>query len=138
MRLTSPAQANQGVFYNTIKTESNNFNGYIDIQMDTSRESHEAADGMGMFFVRDIPTLGSAMGINDRFVGLGIIIDTFSNSRSRKVPYLYAYLSDGTKTWNPDHDGADHELARGCQLEMNTRSVCIFSMLTENCMWEWR
>lgn len=120
LRLTSASQANQGVFYNVIRTESNNFNGYIDIQMDSVRESHEAADGMGFFFVRDRPTIGSAMGIEHTFQGLGIIIDTFSNSRSRSVPYLYAYVSEGTKPWNPDTDGADTEVTRGCPLEMNT------------------
>lgn len=120
IRLTSASQANQGVFYNVIKTDSNNFNGYFDIQMDSVRESHEAADGMGFFYVRDPPKLGSAMGMHDQFVGLGFIVDTFSNSRTRKVPYLYAYTSDGTKAWNPNHDGADDELARGCQLSMNS------------------
>lgn len=121
VRLTSAAQANQGIFYNAVRTESANFNGYFDIQIDSVRESHEAADGMGFFFVKDRPKVGSAMGIDERIQGLGLIIDTFSNSRSRRVPYMYAYVSDGTKKWNPDTDGSDTELARGCQLEMNTQ-----------------
>lgn len=121
VRLTGAGQANQGVLYNAVRTETNNFNGYVDIQMDAVRESHEAADGMGIFFVRDRPELGSAMGITHRFQGLGIIVDTFSNSRTRHVPYLYAYISDGKKEWNPDTDGSDTELTRGCQLEMNTQ-----------------
>lgn len=121
VRLTSAGQANQGVLYNAIRTDTPNFNGYFDIQIDTQRDSHEPADGMGFFFTRDRPTLGSAMGISHTFQGLGIIIDTFSNSRSRHVPYMYAYVSDGTKVWNPDTDGADTELARGCQLELNTQ-----------------
>lgn len=121
VRLTSASQANQGIFYNAIRTESNNFNGYFDIQVDTVRESHEAADGMGFFFTRDRPQLGSAMGITHSFQGLGLIVDTFSNSRTRHVPYLYAYVSDGAKEWNPDTDGSDTEVTRGCQLEMNTQ-----------------
>lgn len=121
VRLTSSSQANQGIIYNAVRTTSPNFNGYFDIEIDTVRDSHEAADGMGFFFVKERPRLGSAMGIHDRFKGLGLIIDTFSNSRSRRVPYLYAYVSDGAKTWNPDTDGSDTELTRGCQLEMNTQ-----------------
>lgn len=121
VRLTSASQANQGIIYNAVRTESNNFNGYFDIEMDTSRESNEAADGMGFFFARHTPELGSAMGISHTFQGLGIIIDTFSNSRTRNVPYLYAYVSDGTKEWNPDSDGSDTEVAAGCKLEMNTQ-----------------
>lgn len=121
VRLTSSSQANQGLIYNSVRTESNNFNGYIDIEMGTVRESHEAADGMGFFFVRDRPSLGSAMGISHLYHGLGIVIDTFSNSRTRRVPYVYAYVSDGVKQWNPDTDGSDTEVTRGCQLEMNTQ-----------------
>lgn len=121
LRLTSASQGNQGLIYNVAKTESNNFNGYIDIQMDSTRESHESADGMGFFFSRYIPHLGSAMGISHTFEGLGIIIDTFSNSRSRTVPYMYAYVSDGVKTWNPDTDGGDTEITKGCQLAMNSQ-----------------
>lgn len=121
VRLTSASQANQGILYNAIRTETPNFNGYFDIQVDTVRESHEAADGLGFFFTQERPELGSAMGMTHTFKGLGIIIDTFSNSRSRHVPYLYAYVSDGKKPWNPDTDGADTEVARGCQLEMNTQ-----------------
>lgn len=121
VRLTSAAQANQGILYNAIRTETQNFNGYFDIQIDSVRESHEAADGMGFFFSRERPELGSAMGMTDTFQGLGIIIDTFSNSRTRHVPYLYAYTADGSKKWNPDTDGSDTELTRGCQLEMNTQ-----------------
>lgn len=121
VRLTSSSQANQGIFYNAIRTESLDFNGYFDIEINTVRESHEAADGLGFFFTQDHPQLGSAMGMSHTFKGLGIIIDTFSNSRSRHVPYMYAYVSDGTKPWNPDTDGGDTELTRGCQLEMNTQ-----------------
>nr|ACY56710.1 lectin-like protein [Hydropuntia fisheri] len=119
VRLTSASQANQAIFYNAIPTDTQNFNGYFDVEMDTVRDSHEPADGMGFFFTRDRPRLGSAMGMSHTFVGLALIIDTFSNSRSRNVPYMYAYVSDGTKEWNPDTDGADTELTKGCTLEMN-------------------
>nr|AAM93989.1 glycoprotein [Griffithsia japonica] len=108
VRLTSASQANQGILYNHIRTDSQNFNGYIDVQMDSSRESQEPADGMGLFFTRDRPKLGSAMGMTHTFQGLGIIIDTFSNSRTRRVPYVYAYVSDGTKTWNPGFGRVGH------------------------------
>lgn len=121
VRLTGPGQAHQGLFHSVTKTDTNNFNAFFDIRMETVRESHEAADGMGFFFVKDKPVLGSAMGISDKSVGLGFIIDTFSNSRTRRVPYLYAYVSDGKRQWNPDLDGGDVELTRGCKLEMNTR-----------------
>lgn len=119
VRLTTSAQANQGLFYAYTKTQTNNFNGWFDIQIDTSPESHEAADGMGLFFSGTRPVIGSAMGLAHTLPALGLIIDTFSNSRTRQVPYLYAYVQDGRREWNPDTDGSDTELTKGCHLEMN-------------------
>lgn len=119
VRLTTTAQANQGLFYSYTKTSNNDFNGWFDIQINTAPDSHEPADGMGLFFTSQRPVVGSAMGMSHTLQGLGLIIDTFSNSRTRMTPYLYAYVSDGHKAWNPDVDGADTELAKGCHLELN-------------------
>ncbi len=119
VRLTTTAQANQGLLYAYTRTHSNNFNGWFDIQITTSPESHEAADGMALFFSNNRPIIGSAMGISHTLAGLGIVIDTFSNSRTRQVPYMYAYISDGRKEWNPDTDGADTQITNGCHLELN-------------------
>lgn len=119
VRLTAQAQANQGLLYAYTRTASNNFNGYFDIQINTSPESHEAADGMAFFFTGSRPVIGSAMGLSHTLQGLGIVIDTFSNSRTRMVPYMYAYVADGRKEWNPDTDGGDTEIAKGCHLENN-------------------
>lgn len=52
---------------------------------------------MGFFFVCDCPEIGSAMGIKGRIQGVGIIIDKFSSSQTNHVPYLYAYVWDGSK-----------------------------------------
>lgn len=125
IRLTTTAQANQGLFYAYTKTRTNDFNGWFDIQIDTSPDSHEPADGMGLFFTSQRPVIGSAMGMSHTIPGLGLIIDTFSNSRTRMTPYLYAYVSDGNRNWNPDTDGADTELTKGCHLELN-KAIRIF------------
>ena len=119
IKLTPPTQGSQGLIYNTAHTGTNNFNGFIDIKIETSPQSRAAADGMGIFFSKDLPKHGSAMGMTDKFRGLGIIIDTYPNSRKKKTPYMYAYISDGTKEWNADTDGADVEVAPGCTLELN-------------------
>jgi Legume-like lectin family len=132
VRLTNAAQGNQGLFYASGHTETNDINGYFDINMASHPESHEAADGMGFFFTENVPTRGSAMGMDERFKGLGIVIDTFSNSRTRQVPYMYAYVNDGTRKWNADTDGKDIELTKGCQLEMNRPTRIFVQMLDYN------
>lgn len=120
VRLVNGGQGLQGVLMSTMHTETNNFNGFFDIAITSQPSSAEPADGMGFFFADSQMGVGSAMGINERFRGLGIVIDTFSNSRSVKVPYLYAYVSEGNKPWNPDSDGKDTELTPGCQIPMDT------------------
>lgn len=130
VRLTATAQANQGILYAYTRTGTNEFNGYFDVQINTSPESHEAADGMALFFTGSRPIVGSAMGMSHTLPGLGLVIDTFSNSRTRMVPYLYAYIQDGHREWNPDTDGGDTELTKGCQLELN-KPMRIFVKLVE-------
>lgn len=119
VKLTPPSQGSQGLIYNLAHTGTNNFNGFVDIKIETSPQSRTAADGMGIFFSKSLPKHGSAMGMHDRFTGLGIIIDTYANTKKRKMPYMYAYVSDGTKDWNPDGDGTDSEVAPGCTLELD-------------------
>ncbi len=125
VRLTTTAQANQGLFYAYTKTKTPDFNGWFDVQINTSPDSHEPADGMALFFTPSRPVVGSAMGMSHTQPALGLVIDTFSNSRTRMTPYIYAYVADGHKPWNPDTDGADTELTRGCNIEVN-KHVRIF------------
>lgn len=119
VRLTTTAQANQGLFYAYTRTRTSDFNGWFDVQINTAPDSHEPADGMALFFTSNRPVVGSAMGMSHTQPALGLVIDTFSNSRTRMTPYLYAYVSDGHRSWNPDTDGADTELTKGCHIELN-------------------
>lgn len=132
VRLTSAAQGLQGVVYTGKKTRSMDFNGYFDVLLTTSPDSHEVADGMGFFFTKDLPEKGSAMGLAHTFEGFGVIVDTFSNSRKRHVPHLFAYVSDGKAQWNPDADGADIELTAGCKLRMDTPTRIHVQFLDRN------
>jgi Legume-like lectin family len=132
VRLTNAAAGNQGVLYAQHHTTTNDLNGYFDVLLTTSPGSLEPADGMGLFFTQTPPMVGSAMGIDHTFRGLGLVIDTFSNSHSRAVPYLYAFVSNGDKPWNPDTDGADTELTKGCHLEMNRPTRIFFQLLDNN------
>lgn len=120
VRLVNGGQGMQGLLMSTMHTETNNFNGFFDVSITSHHGSAEPADGMGFFFADTQMGVGSAMGIDERFRGLGIVIDTFSNSRTVKTPYVFAYVSDGQKQWNPDTDGKDFELTSGCKIPMDT------------------
>jgi ElaB/YqjD/DUF883 family membrane-anchored ribosome-binding protein len=132
VRLTNAAQGLQGVLHSTMHTETNNFNGYFDVKITSSPDSHEAADGMGFFFAERMPRQGSAMGMDETFRGLGVIVDTFANSRKVAVPYLYAYVSNGDRPWNAGGDGADTQLTAGCRLELNVVNRIFVQLLDSN------
>lgn len=132
VRLTNSAPGLQGVLRSEVRTQSSNFNGYFDAFLGSHANSAEPADGMGFFFADRSPGIGSAMGVEHTFRGLGIIIDTYSNSRKRHMPYVYAYVSDGGKAWNPDRDGADVEITPGCSLQMNVPVRVFVQMLDMN------
>ena len=53
--------------------------------------------------------LGIAMGASDVFDGLGIFIDTHSNSPNiyRKFPFVFYMMNDGKHTYKHDKDGGD-------------------------------
>lgn len=132
VRLVGGARAMQGLLHSTWHTGSDNFNGYFDINIHSHPNSAEPADGMGFFFTEKAMGIGSSMGIDSKFRGLGIIIDVFANSRKVKVPYLYAFVSDGTRKMNADVDGTDVQLTEGCQLRMDTPTRVFVQLLDNN------
>jgi hypothetical protein len=132
VRLTNAGQGLQGVLYTTQKTWSMDFNGYFDILIGTAPGSAEPADGLGLFFTESEPEKGSAMGITEKFRGLGIVVDTFSNSRKRNTPHLFGFVSQGDRKWNPDTDGSDIELTAGCKLSMDTPTRIMVQLVDLN------
>lgn len=132
VRLVGGGRAMQGVLHSTWHTGSNDFNGYFDINIRSDPQSAEPADGMGFFFTEKAMGIGSSMGIDSKFRGLGIIIDVFANSRKVKVPYLYAFVSAGTREMNADVDGTDVELTKGCQLRIDTPTRVFVQLLDNN------
>lgn len=119
VRLTPALQGRAGILYNTIHADTNDFNAYVDFEIKTAPASREAADGFAFWFLRDVPDVGPSMGISDKFVGLGVVVDTFANSRSSRTPYVYAYVNDGTVSWDASTDGKTTQLTQGCHVEIN-------------------
>lgn len=119
VRLTPALQGRAGILYNTVHADSNDFNGYVDFEIKTAPASREAADGFAFWLLRDVPDVGPSMGISNKFMGLGVVVDTFANSRSSRTPYVYAYVNDGTVGWDASTDGKTTQLTQGCHVEIN-------------------
>ncbi|GAB0489306.1 hypothetical protein MMPV_000523 [Pyropia vietnamensis] len=119
VRLTPALQGRAGILFNTVHSDTNDFNAYIDFEIKTTPASREAADGFAFWYLRDVPDVGPSMGISDKFMGLGVVVDTFANSRSSRTPYVYAYVNDGTVSWDASTDGKTTQLTQGCHVEIN-------------------
>eukprot|EP00170_Pyropia_yezoensis_P009509 contig_42094_g9545 len=75
VRLTPALQGRAGILYNTVHADSNDFNGYVDFEIKTAPASREAADGFAFWLLRDVPDVGPSMGISNKFMGLGVVVD---------------------------------------------------------------
>lgn len=129
VRLTPALQGRAGIMYNTIHADSNDFSGYVDFEIKTVAASRESADGFAFWLLRDVPEVGPSMGISDKFVGLGVVVDTFANTRTSRTPYVYAYVNDGTVGWDAAADGKKVQLTQGCHVEINKPTRLYVSLL---------
>mmetsp|Transcript_17455 Transcript_17455/g.36237 ORF Transcript_17455/g.36237 Transcript_17455/m.36237 type:complete len:592 (-) Transcript_17455:2230-4005(-) len=120
VRLTPMMQSAEGVFYHQIPARTAaGFDMFFDFTITKGEGSQEPADGLAFWFTEKHPSPGPVHGNEAGFKGLGIIIDTYSNSRKRRHPYLYGWVNDGTPNWVDNRDGEGVELTSGCNLDLN-------------------
>eukprot|EP00188_Purpureofilum_apyrenoidigerum_P001403 Plantae.Rhodophyta-Purpureofilum_apyrenoidigerum.ctg1769.p1 GENE.Plantae.Rhodophyta-Purpureofilum_apyrenoidigerum.ctg1769~~Plantae.Rhodophyta-Purpureofilum_apyrenoidigerum.ctg1769.p1 ORF type:complete len:537 (+),score=95.41 Plantae.Rhodophyta-Purpureofilum_apyrenoidigerum.ctg1769:353-1963(+) len=115
VKLTGDEKSQRGLIYNRIPFMSDQFEAYFDIAINKASKD-PGADGLTFFALSSQPEEGPVYGLTDRFKGIVLAIDTYSNSRRQRVPYLYPILGRGQLAYNPAHDGLDIQLTQGCYL----------------------
>ncbi|KAA8499537.1 VIP36-like protein [Porphyridium purpureum] len=116
--LTADRKSNRGLITGVWQASSLEFDAIIDVEIrKTVADGSPRADGLAFWFLKDTPFVGPVYGINEKFTGLGVIIDTYSNSQRHKHPYVFAWLNDGTVEWDDASDGHGVELAPGCEID---------------------
>ena len=76
----------------------------IEVHIRISGRGKIGADGMALWYtVEGAPTDNSdrrVYGARDRWMGLGIILDSFDNDNQQDNPIILAMVNDGSKQYN--------------------------------------
>ncbi|KAJ4460382.1 putative Protein ERGIC-53 [Paratrimastix pyriformis] len=71
------------------------------------------ADGFAFWYAQTPEITGPIYGNADKWLGLGVIFDTYDNDRKNNNPYVLAMLNDGTINYDHNNDGLTNQLG-GC------------------------
>jgi len=117
VQLTPARPSSSGLIVNEYRANGLDFDASVDIEIVKGARSAQNADGVAFWYLKDPPAEGPVYGIQSRFSGLGIVVDTYSNSQRHDHPYIYAWLNDGTVDWDDSVDGHGVQLTEGCVLD---------------------
>jgi len=71
-------------------------------------------DGLAFWYTKEHSEEGPVFGNRDRFTGLGVFFDTYSNVRQGHSQYVSVMVGDGTLSYDHDADGGAAKIA-GCK-----------------------
>ncbi|CCO31760.1 L-type lectin-like domain-containing protein C126,08c [Rhizoctonia solani AG-1 IB] len=92
--------------------------------------SHLYGDGFAIWLTDTRAETGPVFGSVDKFVGLGLFIDTYANSRhTYAFPRIMAMLGDGKTIYDVGNDGASNELA-ACSANIRKTDIATKLKLT--------
>ncbi|KAI6215911.1 L-type lectin-like domain-containing protein [Aphelenchoides besseyi] len=133
IRLTQNLQGRRGGIWNAMPVQTR------DWEMSVSFKVHGDSgklfgDGIAVWYVRDRAQIGDVFGSPNHFSGLGLFIDTYSNSYKdymarmfsfiHTFPYIYSMLSNGTDKYDHDTDGSATQLGggdAGCEVKVRNK-----------------
>lgn len=116
IRLTPDIQSRSGAIWNSVPCMTQNWE--ININFKVSGKGKELfGDGFAIWYARDRLVTGPVFGSKDNFMGLAIILDTYSNHNgphNHQHPFISAMINNGTLSYDHDRDGTLTQLA-GCE-----------------------
>jgi len=129
IRLTQARTSQTGWLWSRLPLSATNY--VIEVEFKISGDSsHLFGDGMAMWLTKQRAVEGPIYGHVDRFEGLGIIIDTYANSRhSYAFPRIIATIGDGVTNYDLANDGDSTHLA-ACSLSLRRTHVTTKLKLT--------
>jgi len=112
VRVAPSLRSQKGAIWTKMKT---NFEWWeADIIFRVTGRGRIGADGLAFWYTESKGAYdGQVFGSSDKWVGLGIIFDSFDNDNKHNNPYIMAVVNDGTREFDHQNDGATQLLA-GC------------------------
>ncbi|KAG9307331.1 hypothetical protein G9A89_017159 [Geosiphon pyriformis] len=122
IRLTHDRPSQTGWLWSRLPLTATNWQVEIEFKIDGANPNL-FGDGLAIWFTKQRANPGPVFGFQDNFEGLGIIIDTYANSRQHhSFPYIMAMLGDGKTSYDHDNDGKSNELA-GCEADVRSKTI---------------
>ncbi|KAF8652281.1 hypothetical protein AX16_004470 [Volvariella volvacea WC 439] len=122
IRLTRLKPSQMGWLWSRLPLTATNF--VLEVEFKISGESsHLFGDGLAIWLTKERALPGPVFGSKDRFTGLGIFLDTYSNSRhSYSFPRVNAMLGDGRTSYDVGSDG-EKQIFAGCSANYRRTNV---------------
>lgn len=131
VRLTPDRQTKRGGIWNSRAYNRNN--GFeMTVQFKVHGQGKTlAGDGFALWYAREPLTQGSVFGSKDKFEGLAIFFDTYSNKGSHGYPYVSYMINNGKHEYAHDFDGEHPDLeTSGCQASFRNQDYHTHARVT--------
>nr|CAG4643264.1 EOG090X07L3 [Ilyocryptus agilis] len=116
VRLTPDLQSKSGSLWNTIPCHIRNWE--LQVQFKVYGKGKDLfGDGLALWYAKERMVKGPVFGSKDYFLGMAIILDTYSNHNgphNHAHPYISAMVNNGSLHYDHDRDGTHTQLA-GCE-----------------------
>jgi mannose-binding lectin 2 len=134
IRLTPDVRSQQGGLWNSVPVRVRNWEVHLQFAVH-GKGKDLFGDGLVLWYAKDRMSPGTVFGSKDRFLGLAIIVDTYSNHNgphNHGHPYISAMVNNGSLLYDHDRDGTLTQLA-GCEAKVrNLQHDSYISVRYEN------
>ncbi|XP_070091213.1 VIP36-like protein isoform X4 [Equus przewalskii] len=116
IRLTPDMQSKQGALWNRVPCFLRDWELQVHFKIHGQGKKNLHGDGLAIWYTKDRMQPGPVFGNMDKFVGLGVFVDTYPNEekqQERVFPYISAMVNNGSLSYDHERDGRPTELG-GC------------------------
>ncbi|XP_066863289.1 VIP36-like protein isoform X6 [Kogia breviceps] len=116
VRLTPDMQSKQGALWNRLPCFLRDWELQVHFKIHGQGKKNLHGDGLAIWYTKDRMQPGPVFGNMDKFVGLGVFVDTYPNEekqQERVFPYISAMVNNGSLSYDHERDGRPTELG-GC------------------------
>ncbi|KAK6620012.1 hypothetical protein RUM44_006412 [Polyplax serrata] len=112
VRIAPSLKSQKGAIWTKYKT---NFKWWeVEIVFRITGRGRLGADGLAFWYTAERGSYdGTVFGSSDKWVGLGVMFDSFDNDNKHNNPFIMAVANDGTREFDHANDGSSQLLA-GC------------------------
>lgn len=72
-------------------------------------------DGLGIWYTKERAEEGNVFGNRNKFNGMGVFLDSYSNTLQGHQEYISVMIGDGVQEYDHNNDGGDVKIA-GCPI----------------------